>query len=290
MTSRGFEFASASGRSINFCFTFAHCMQQERLQDSRYSLSTIMRHQRRERRPVCLSADFNVDLLPAAIADPWASLPSRIETHRKERESLSEFIAVNRGKLAVPTSVHDSPGGDFQHAWNGNPFLQATRVPFGSDQGIPSHLDHTVLVGCRGNTRIHWDGSTADHAIVENIIFQSTLAKKEMRQSKWRCGSDTLPKRWYEAHWDHFDSLDSFLQFWKEGQDRFASKKSSRERRMDREPPGIKALRAELRSCQSNQVRKRLLAEIRQGQAHWLHTLKIIRQRKGLKLGRGAVP
>ena len=90
---------------------------------------------------VVLLGDFNVDMLPGSIGDPFADLPKRAQKHSDERLMLQqamdacklEFVSFGSVSGCCPDASHPSCVD-----------LPISRIPSGNQAGTPSCLDHVA--------------------------------------------------------------------------------------------------------------------------------------------------
>ena len=274
-------------QKLELCNDFAHC-DSDHIAESLAGISTSLRSQRILRRPCLLVGDLNIDLLPESQFDPWAAGANRLQHHLDERRHFYQFIVANWGTLAAPGHMHGLPGGQFNSSLEGSLAI-VTRIPFGRQLGRPAHIDHAISFGLKATTRVSWHGYMGDHALIDVSISQATLLPKPFSRPLWRCSDTTTLKNWYagseEASCLHgYESEDfgisAFLDFWRTGQENFGCKATSSARNLLREPPGLKDLRRQPTSCTDEARRGPLQRMIRLNQAHWLTTLRLLRDRK----------
>ena len=128
--------------------------------------------------------------------------------------------------------------------------------------------------------KVHWPFLGSDHAITSATVQVLPIRREKKFEGAWQCDNAELAQAWIlRMAPQQFDSLQQFLTFVEEFQREFDAGKNRSQKRQEREPPSVKALRR-LLAIETDQYQRRALkTQIWQSRKAWLHTLKLIRGR-----------
>ena len=181
----------------------------------------------------------------------------------------------------------ESPPGKF-NAQLRDAHVPVTRVPSGLQEGLPSRLDLCLIFNADVTHFVHWDVHIADHALLEGKWLREKLRDVEPNGT-WHI-DDSLKASCLQARATLLRptvlSGVTLLEWWRAVQECCVSPLNSRGRNRHREPPGIKAIREQLRTCTCEVSKSALFRELRRQRAHFLTTRRLIRCRAGLRDGR----
>lgn len=178
--------------------------------------------------PVVLG-DFNADLLPTMLIDPWARLPGRAAHHREEREHVDAIASAAGAQIIVPV-LSDTPPLDDNAPLEfvGVPF---SRLPRGRQVGRPAVLDYALAPATLSiDLTLHWRGAPADHGLVCATLPRSSWTPRPPTSWYCRCLPDALA--WATARCPPcFAEPGTFTDFVRSFQDEWADTRGSAERK-----------------------------------------------------------
>ena len=125
-------------------------------------------------RLLLVAGDWNVDQLPTLAIDPYADHAERAVHHMAERVLVQSLANRLRLEVNIPGMVCSTPGGPFDDVCFMAP---VTRIPTGqpASYSLPSLLDYGLSTdGYVKETRVHWEGVPADHAMVTFSTHSAT--------------------------------------------------------------------------------------------------------------------
>ena len=224
---------------------------------------------------VVLLGDFNVDLLPNTIGDPYAGLPHRAEKHLEERLMLQQaldacrfdFIPFESVSGCTPTAVHPECAA-----------VPITRIPLGDQHGTPACLDHVVARGAGVKASLWWSAIPTDHAAAVAEIDIQKQQRARFARSTWRCADARRAEEWARDNAPaSFDDPIAMSLFVCKMQGLHADTNTCAQRRRHREPAAVKTLRQRAKAATSPQQRQHYLKLAFEGKRHWLKTLAEIR-------------
>ena len=128
-------------RGVNFFIIGVHGAHGALLADTICDVAHLARH-----RPfgsqVILLGDWNVDLLPSLLRDPWADVGERAQHHRHQRLLLEAFAEGHGFEIHVPSMCCSVPGGPFGEHCSQTPI---SRIPTGETH-IHASRAHLISV------------------------------------------------------------------------------------------------------------------------------------------------
>ena len=130
--------------------------------------------------------DWNIDLLPTLSPDPFRDSPERMERHSERRLLLNAFLESSGLEAVIPERVRGLPGG----TWNDVIFgIPITRVPTGSQAGLPSLLDSAAFErGLILDSEVCWEFGWSDHSI-NSWTVQVNFSRPGYRRRVWNVSS-----------------------------------------------------------------------------------------------------
>ena len=222
-----------------------HGAHGDELQDSLTDAVVLVRRKPRHSQLVVLG-DWNVDLLPTLLADPWGSLPRRSDHHKSRRLVLDTFCTSLKLKTVVPARVESCSGGPFGEQSIFTPF---TRIPVGESSclHLPSLLDFFAITqDIILDSWIDWLPAFGDHALVFASVQGNAKSFRPV-QGHWRCSDWFASLAWMREHSTVVGSLfdaSACNAFFLNAQETLADTRSCGERRRDRIPEHIRSVLA----------------------------------------------
>ena len=210
--------------------------------------------------------DWNVDLLPAHSADPFAGQAGRAERHAFERRWLDSLVAAFHLEVSVPARCVDAPAGKWAECTIGTP---VTRVPLGEAPGLPSLLDFAVASPALVQELwSSWNAAPGDHAmIIANLA--ADFEPRKWAKTNWSCRDEPACTAWLAKHTNKTPKdMSSFEAMMLEAQSKWADNRTCWQRHKDKLPHFVvEALAAAATTDEEqagNNIRAAAWADLRQ--------------------------
>ena len=225
--------------------------------DTLSDIAFLLRHRPWGSR-VLVAGDWNIDQLPPLAIDPFSDHPGRDQHHQAERVLVQSLVDRFHLSLFVPEVVCSTPGGPFDDACRASPI---TRIPVGEAASYcsPSLLDYAAASeNLVTESRIHWHGVPADHALV---TFSISPVRTMMRNTKttWKCRDEDQCISWVQANAPtQLVDLASFHSFISSMQTKWADVDTCKGRHEARLPPDLRSLYAQVGETRDELQRRHL--------------------------------
>ena len=211
---------------------------------------------------VLVAGDWNVDQLPTLAIDPYADHAERAVHHMAERLLVQSLADRFRLEVNISGMVCSTPGGPFDDVCFMAP---VTRIPTGqpASYSLPSLLDYGLSTdGYVKETRVHWEGVPADHAMVTFSTHSATSLQRN-RKTTWKCRDEEQCIAWIvDNSPDSFPDLQTFHAFALRMQAEWADAQTCRQRREQRLPSDLRSAYDSLANAKTEFDRGRLQGSV----------------------------
>lgn len=234
-----------NGHGFACSFVGVHGAHGELLSTSLAEASALAKR-RPNKSNIAFIRDFYADMLPVHSKDPFKDRCERQSKDMQERQQVMGMLHAFGAQYHPDETTTGSPARDFYHLYNDGLSPPISRVPDGVQVATPSLLDCCASDGCLSSPKLDWLHFESDHAahIAHTSCFLHQMSPLENTKWRIRCWQDASLDRREHAP-DEFQDAHHISAFLGQLQTQCEDQTTRLQRRAHREPPAIKALRAD---------------------------------------------